>query len=104
MISSHLSPTLNYHNDGGLEFAVSIDDEAPVRVNMHRQQNKLWSQWVSENINVQQAEIQISKPGLHTLKWWRVDAGVVLQKIVITRDGMKDPSYLGPPESIRITP
>jgi hypothetical protein len=105
VVYSYLSPTLNFHNNDGISFAVSIDDEAPQMVNMHENDTvDLWRQWVADNINIQTSRHLISEPGIHTLKWWRVDAGVVLQKIVIQDDSQDAPSYLGPPESIRIIP
>jgi hypothetical protein len=42
----------------------------------------------------------VARPGTHVLKFWAVDAGVVLQKIVVDLGGER-PSYLGPPESFR---
>ncbi len=103
VVTAFLSPTLNYHNNEGLRFAVSMDEDAPLTLNMHREQGlDLWNTWVAGNINRQSAEIQIPGPGVHTLKYWRIDAGVVLQKITIMEKGITDPSYLGAPESLRI--
>jgi hypothetical protein len=39
----------------------------------------------------------LPKAGYHTLKFWPLDNGIVLQKIVIDWGGVRK-SYLGPPE------
>jgi len=44
----------------------------------------------------------LAKSGYHTFKFWMVDPGVVLEKLVVNLDGVK-PSYLGPPESYHHT-
>jgi len=47
---------------------------------------------------VMTSEHLLEKPGEHVLKFWMVDPGIVLQKIVVDAGGLK-PSYLGPPKS-----
>jgi Glycosyl hydrolase family 115/Gylcosyl hydrolase family 115 C-terminal domain len=102
-ISFYLSPTLNYHNNEGLCFAVSLDDGEKRTINMHEGETKsLWRMWVSDNINRQNITVEIGEAGIHTLQWWRIDAGIVLQKVVIRKKGSSDPSYLGPPESLLV--
>lgn len=94
-----LSPTLNFHNNQGLRFAVSFNDDTPQIVNMHTDNSlQTWEKWVSNNIATFETSHTISKPGEHTLKFWMIDPGVVLQKIVVDAGGLKQ-SYLGPPQS-----
>jgi hypothetical protein len=98
---TYFSPTLNFHNSpNGLQFAVSIDDEQPQTISLNKEDNNVreWSKWVSDNIIIKTSSHFISKPGKHVLKYWMVDPGIVLQKLVIDFGGLK-PSYLGPPET-----
>ena len=78
VVTSYLSPTLNYHHHEGLKFAVSLDEESPGEWSICTNQENLrtWESWVSNNINLQSSTHHIAEPGVHTLKWWRVDAGI----------------------------
>jgi hypothetical protein len=53
---------------------------------------------VGDNINIVSSKHQVAHSGEHVLKFWMVDPGIVLQKLVLDAGGLK-PSYLGPPES-----
>ena len=98
-VNAYLSPTLNFHNDRGLRYAISFDDDPPQTITMNGENsNRTWEQWVANNINISTSQHVIHHPGVHTLKFWMVDPDVVLQKIVVNAGGVK-PSYLGPPES-----
>jgi hypothetical protein len=44
--------------------------------------------------------LNVGEPGYHTLKFRIVDAGIVLEKLVVSQ-GPLPSSYLGPPESYR---
>ena len=98
----YLSPTLNFSGrKEGLRYAVSIDDQAPQIVNVHADgSNRFWERIVADNVIFSATQHHVSKPGTHVVKFWMVDPGVVLQKLVLE---MRDiaPSYLGPPESFR---
>jgi len=100
-----LSPTQDYLHTGGLRYAVSFDDEQPHTVNVHENDTipdwkypEWWNQSVSNSIKTASSKHIIDRPGEHVLKYWMVDTGIVLQKIVINTGGLK-PCYLGPPES-----
>jgi len=104
-VKTYLSPTQNFHNTQGLRYAVSFDDQSPQIVNIHRKDTvpdwkypPAWNQAVSDNIKVMTSVHLIDKPGEHILKYWMVDPGIVLQKIVVETADVK-PSYFGPPES-----
>ncbi len=111
-VNVHVSPTLNFHDTEGRQYAISFDDEPPQVVNIHGGEtsqvtpphaganHRDWEKWVAENVIRTTTEQQLDAPGEHVLKFWMVDPGLVLEKIVIDAGGLK-PSYLGPPESAR---
>lgn len=98
-VKAYLSPTLNFHNNQGLRYAISFDDAPPQIVNMHA--NKTFQDWeesVRNNVTVEVSKHMLNEPGKHVLKFWMIDPGVVLQKLVVETWKVR-PSYLGPPES-----
>ncbi|MDJ1472041.1 glycosyl hydrolase 115 family protein [Xanthocytophaga flava] len=98
-IHAYLSPTLNFTAGQGLRYAISVDDEEPQIINIHKEEtNHKWEQWVANNINIQVSSHQLTRPGEHVIKFWMVDPGIVLQKLVVDTGGLQS-SYLGPPES-----
>ena len=97
-----LSPTLKFQPGAGFRYAVSIDDGPPQEVNVHADQSEdYWRQIVSDGVAKFVTTHRVDQPGKHTLKFWSLDPGLVLQRLVIDAGGLQ-PSYLGPPESPRI--
>lgn len=98
---AYFSPTLNFHSSpNGLQFAVSIDNEAPQIVSLNKEDNgDIMYNWVGNKIIIKTTKHFISQPGKHIVKYWMIDPGVVLQKLVLDFGGVK-PSYLGPQETI----
>ena len=99
-VKAYIAPSLDVSaSPTGLRYAVSFDDEPPRIVNVVADSsNRGWDQAVADNIRLSSTRHQLRSPGKHVLKFWRVDAGVVLEKLVIDAGGVR-PSYLGPPES-----
>ncbi|RSK46404.1 glycosyl hydrolase 115 family protein [Hymenobacter perfusus] len=100
-VHAYLAPTLNFLGGPGLRYAVSIDDEAPQLINLHTgliadNGNRPWEKAVADNILLKTSAHTLNRPGEHVLKFWRVDPGVVLEKLVIST-GPLPATYLGPP-------
>ncbi|GCC50318.1 glycosyhydrolase [Chryseotalea sanaruensis] len=96
------SPTLNFHHrKEGLQYAVSIDDEQAQIFSLNKEDSdpRYWNRWAANNIIIKTSSHQLAKPGKHTIKFWMIHAGPVLQKLVLDFGGVK-PSYLGPPETM----
>ncbi|SFC70685.1 glycosyl hydrolase 115 family protein [Spirosoma endophyticum] len=99
-INAYFSPTLNlFRDENGLQYALSVDDEMPQIISLNREDKTsdkgIWNKWVSENIIIKATTHKIAKPGKHTIKFWMVNPGVVLQKLVVDFGDLEQ-SYLGP--------
>ncbi len=99
-----MSPTQDFKKQGGLQFALSIDNEKPTVVNLNEgevkpdyQYAEWWSKSVGDHIKIKRSKHTIQAPGKHTLKLWMIDPGIVFQKLVIYTKPQKR-TYLGPPE------
>jgi hypothetical protein len=100
---AYLSPRLPVQSRDGLQYAISLDDAPPQVVNTTTELSSLpptrgWERNTSDNVNRTSSTHTVTEPGHHVLKFWMVDPGVVVQKLVIDTGGLQ-PSYFGPPES-----
>jgi hypothetical protein len=101
-VDAYFAPTQNFQPGEGLRYAISFDDEPPQVVNVHADESKLhWDRTVLDGVTELTSAHVVATPGAHVLKYWALDSGLVLEKLVVDAGGMK-PSYLGPPESPRI--
>jgi len=99
-VHAYLAPTLDFTNTTGLRYAVSLDDEAPQIINLHTgmkpgESNLIWEKAVADNIIIKTSQHNVATAGTHVLKFWRVDPGVVLEKLVVSPSPLPA-SYLGP--------
>lgn len=101
-IHAYFSPTINYTTRDGLKYGIAFDDEEPQIINLNEDNSDAnWNQSVANNIKVLTSTHTLSKAGNHVLKYYMVDSGLVLHKIVIETGDLKQ-TYLGPPESPKI--
>ncbi|HWP41313.1 MAG TPA: hypothetical protein VNL70_10345, partial [Tepidisphaeraceae bacterium] len=100
-VEATMAPTLDYLPGRGLRLGISFDDQPPKVVNaLADRSQQAWEQAVMDNARVVRSVHSLDRPGYHTLKVWMVDAGLVLQRLLIDCGGVRR-SYLGPPESFR---
>jgi hypothetical protein len=103
-VEAFLAPSLNFMPGRGARYAISFDDEAPQVITIvpkgYFVDNGVrdWEESVKDSVRKTKSTHAIEQPGHHTLKFWMMDPGVVLEKLVVDLGGIK-PSYLGPPES-----
>ncbi|MCE3252605.1 MAG: glycosyl hydrolase, partial [Cellvibrio sp.] len=83
----------------GLRYAVAFDTQTPQIVDLTADMSTAtWEETVRSDARKSVTTHRIDKPGVHRLRIYSLDPGVVLQKILIDTGGLL-PSYLGPKES-----
>jgi hypothetical protein len=100
-VTCYLVPTQPLRPGAGLRYAVGLDDGPPQVVAAGagvEVTSKAWSLNVLNATVTGAATLEVSKPGAHVLRIYMVDAGVVLDKIVLDAGGLR-PSYFGPQET-----
>ncbi len=107
-IDTFVSPTLNYRAGDGIRYAIAVNDAPPQVINSNEGEElpdwkyaSWWIQAVGDHIKIHSSSHSELEAGIHTLKVWMVDPGVVIQRFVIDAGGLK-PTYLGPPTSLRL--
>jgi hypothetical protein len=95
----YFSPTLDFVPGRGLRCGVSWDAAAPQVVEIVGSGSaEGWERAVEDGVRIVRWRATVNEAGGHDFKFWMIDPGVVLQKIVIDAGGA-EPCYLGPPES-----
>ncbi len=105
-LTLYTTPANNLFPSGRLRIAYSTDAGQPVSLDTLPEGFKVdifntdWSRGVLENIRRTKMTLQLMQ-GMHTLRLFGMDAGVTVEKIVLTAEDAGDDSYLGAPESRR---
>lgn len=103
-LTIYTAPSNNLNIDSSLKYAVSIDDQDPVIADVlpanfeaGNYNNEDWCKAVMDNIHLSTTSHSLTN-GNHVLRFYGLDAGLVLQKLVISRKPLPY-SYFGPVES-----
>lgn len=97
-----VSPTLNFNNNKGLRYGISVDNQEEKIVNMNgKYDTKLLEKWQAQRINETITTHVFQSAGKHTIRFRVLEPGIVLQKIIIDTGNLKK-SYLGAPERKRM--
>jgi hypothetical protein len=94
-------PTFSVETGQPQRYAIALDDEPPKIVSLPASQSETdrrWQENVLRNAAMTTSDHAIAHPGLHTLKLWMVDPGIVIDTII--GDGGNGPlGYSWPPET-----
>jgi hypothetical protein len=95
-------PTFSVETGKPQRYAIAVDDEPPKIISLPAsisETDRRWQENVLRNAALASSVHSIAKPGLHTLKIWMVDPGIVLDAIEMESGGAPEPGYTWPPEA-----
>jgi hypothetical protein len=95
-------PTFSVETGQPQRYAIALDDEPPKIVSLPLSQderNRTWQENVLRNAALTSSVHSFAQPGLHTLKIWMVDPGIVLDAIEAETAGAPESGYVWPPET-----
>lgn len=102
-VDVYLAPTQKFLPGDGLRYAISFDDETPQVINVHASYTQAeWERSVKDGARVLTSKHVLTRAGSHVLKLWAIDPALVFEKLVVNKGATRQ-SYLGPPESFRLT-
>ena len=93
-----VSPTLNFNENKGLRYAISIDGGKEQVVNINGHYKGELGAWQANRIIETKTDHIFQDKGRHTIRIRPLDPAIVLQKIMLNMGGLQS-SYLGAPES-----
>lgn len=104
ILTTYVAPTNNLYKKSRLKYGVSFDggsitiaDALPQDFVAGDYDNEPWCNAVLDNIHITCTKHMLEK-GAHTLRFYGLDAGLVLQKVVLSKEKLQT-SFFGPQES-----
>jgi hypothetical protein len=95
-------PTFSVETGKPQRYAIALDDAPPQIVSLPvstSETDKRWQENVLRNAALTSSVHPVTRPGLHLLKIWMVDPGIVLDTISAETGGAAELGYVWPPET-----
>jgi hypothetical protein len=95
-------PTFSVETGRPQRYAIAFDDAAPQIIALpvsSSERDRQWQENVLRNAAITTSRHTIASAGLHTLKIWMVDPGIVLDTVMTDDGSGQKPGYLWPAET-----
>ena len=95
-------PTFSVETGRPQRYAIAMDEGVPKIVSLpssNSEHDPKWQENVLRNAALTASVHAITQSGLHTLKIWMVDPGIVLDALIGYAGKPPEPGYIWPPET-----